>query len=121
MPRRKSSKKPFTFTVDMRPIAKGRPRLGRRGRVFTPVRTLEAEAVIAEQYVASCGPYYKTPISLDATFYLNKIDVTITPLEEHESKLRGDTDNYLKLLCDALNTVAYPDDKQVMIIKGEKR
>lgn len=121
MTRRKSSRKPFTFRVDTRPTVKGRPRLGRRGRVFTPVRTLEAEAVIAERYRQLRGPYYEGPVSIEALFEPTGIDVTITPLAEHTSKLRGDTDNYLKLLCDALNGVAFPDDKAVMIIRGEKR
>ena len=121
MSRRKSPKRPFTFRIDTRPTVKGRPRLGRRGRVFTPVRTLEAEALIAAEYTRLKGPYYEGPVSIDAVFEPTGIDVTITPLGEHTSKLRGDTDNYLKLLCDALNGVAFPDDKAVMIIRGEKR
>lgn len=121
MTRRKSAKKPFTFRVDTRPTVKGRPRLGRRGRVFTPQKTLEAEAFIAEEYNRLRGPYYETTVSLEAIFEQTGIEVTITPIEGLTSKLRGDTDNYMKLLCDALNGVAYPDDKQVMIIRGEKR
>jgi len=120
--RRKTKTKPFTFHVEMRPIVKGRPRLGRRGKVYTPERTLEAESKIADEYERQRGPYYDGPISVEAVFYAKGLDVTITPLEpEHISSLRGDTDNYLKLLCDALNGVAYPDDKAVMIVRGEKR
>lgn len=89
--------------------------------MFTPQRTLEAEAIIAEQYKKLNGPYYETSVMIEAVFETTGIDVTITPIDGHTSKLRGDTDNYLKLLCDALNTVAFPDDKQVMIIRGEKR
>lgn len=121
MTRRKSPKKPFTFRIDTRPTVKGRPRLGRRGRVFTPQRTLEAEALIAAEYTRLKGPYYETAVAIDAVFEPTGIDVTISPLGEHTSKLRGDTDNYLKLLCDALNGVAFPDDRAVMIIRGEKR
>ena len=106
----------------MRPTVKGRPRLGRRGRVFTPEKTLQAEAVIADQWRKERAPYYETPVMLEATFTDKSTEITITPLsDDHTSKLRGDTDNYLKLVCDALNGVAYPDDKQVMIISGEKR
>lgn len=106
----------------MRPIVKGRPRLGRRGKVYTPERTLIAEATIAAEYEKLRGPYYDGPVSIEAVFNPKGIDVTISPLEsEHISSLRGDTDNYLKLLCDALNGVAYADDKSVMIVRGEKR
>jgi Holliday junction resolvase RusA-like endonuclease len=121
MVRRKTSKKPFTFVVETKPVVKGRPRLGRRGRVFTPVRTLQAEQIIAEHYRSIGGPYYEAPVQLEAVFHPKHIEVTITPLLDHTSTLRGDVDNYLKLLCDALNGVAFPDDKQVMIISGEKR
>lgn len=89
--------------------------------MFTPQKTLEAEAFIADVYRNLRGPYYETSVMIEATFEPTGIDVTITPIDGHTSKLRGDTDNYLKLLCDALNGVAFPDDKQVMIIRGEKR
>jgi crossover junction endodeoxyribonuclease RusA len=121
MARRKSPRKPFTFTIDRAPTVKGRPRLGRRGRVFTPEKTLVAEAIIAEQYRKLGGPFYECPVSIEAVFTPESTEITITPLSEHTSKLRGDTDNYLKLVGDALNGVAYPDDKAVMIIRGEKR
>lgn len=119
---RKRNNKPFTFHVEMRPIVKGRPRLGRKGRVYTPERTLIAEAKIADAYKEANGPFYEGPVQVEAVFKSKGIDVTITPLDEtHTSPLRGDTDNYLKLLCDALNEVAYLDDKRVMIIRGEKQ
>lgn len=121
MSRRKSPRRPFTFVVDTKPTVKGRPRLGRRGRVFTPAKTLEAEAIIADHYKRMNGPYYEVPVQLDAVFRPDRIEATITPMPEHTSKLRGDTDNYLKLLCDALNGVAFPDDRQVMVIRGEKQ
>lgn len=122
MPRRKSPKKPFTIKVERRPTVKGRPRLGRRGRVFTPEKTLLAEEFIAEQWRKQNAPYYETPVMLEATFTPTSTEITLTPLDEtYTSKLRGDTDNYLKLVCDALNGVAYADDKQVMVIKGEKQ
>lgn len=103
-------------------MVKGRPRLGRRGRVFTPERTLIAEAFIADQWRRNNAPYYETPVMLEAVFTPTSTEITITPLDpSHTSKLRGDTDNYLKLVCDALNGVAYPDDKAVMVIRGEKQ
>ena len=122
MPRRKSNKRPFTFVVDQRPTVKGRPRLGRRGRVFTPARTLQAEAYVAETYTKLRGPFYDGPVMIEAIFRATETEVTITPINsDHTSKLRGDTDNYLKLLLDGLNGIAFEDDRCVMIVRGEKR
>jgi Holliday junction resolvase RusA-like endonuclease len=37
-----------------------------------------------------------------------------------KSELRGDIDNYAKSVLDALNGVAFKDDKQVIILELEK-
>ena len=106
--------------IDTKPIPKGRPRLGRRGRVFTPESTLVAEAVIAEAWN---GPKYEGLVKLDCWFTPTGIEVSVTPLgaSETASKLRGDLDNYVKLLMDGLNGVAWLDDKQVHIINAGKK
>ena len=50
-----------------------------------------------------------------------KAQITITPLEVEESKLRGDTTNYLKAIEDDLNGIAYKDDIQIQRIVGKKK
>ena len=47
----------------------------------------------------------------------------ITELDpnEEQSKLRGDIDNYAKAVLDALTTIAYADDKQIVSLKLRKR
>jgi Holliday junction resolvase RusA-like endonuclease len=43
------------------------------------------------------------------------VDVSVQPCEDPANpKLRrGDIDNYCKLICDALNGVAWKDDRQI--------
>jgi Holliday junction resolvase RusA-like endonuclease len=110
-------KKKHTCLINEKPIAKGRPRLGRRGRVFTPQRTLDAEAAIA---AAWDGPKFEGPVKLKVVFGYDTIEVTVEKYPDGGSRLRGDVDNYLKTVMDGLNGVAWVDDKQVFAVEAEK-
>lgn len=115
--RRPPKTKPWTIIVPMKPVPKGRPRMTRRGRVFTPQRTLDAEAIIREHWD---GPCYDAPVKIVCKFNKESVEVCVEPLKTVPSTLKGDIDNYVKLLMDGLNGVAWGDDKQVMIIEAEK-
>lgn len=115
--KRKNKNKPHTITVPHKPVPKGRPRMTRYGRVFTPKTTLEAEAIIAQAWD---GPRYEGLVQVECSFTPQGTVVTVTPVEGEASKLRGDLDNYVKLLMDGLNGVAWLDDKQVTVIGAVK-
>jgi crossover junction endodeoxyribonuclease RusA len=106
-----------TTVVHVKPKVKQRPRMTRRGRVFTPKETLEFEQVIKDAWD---GPTFESPVSVDIIFYKDKIKITITQEEEKKSPLRGDIDNYVKAVLDGLNGSAFIDDKQVVQIKARK-
>ena len=97
-------------TIPVKPKVKQRPRLGRRGRVFTPEQTL-----VFERYIGSSwhGPCADTPVSMVIGFYKDKVTITVKTLDGPASKLRGDIDNYAKSILDGLNGIAYTDDKLV--------
>lgn len=116
--KRKNKKKPHTVFFPIKPVPKGRPRMTRYGRVFTPKTTLEAEAYIAQIYD---GPQYEGTVKVECVFTPTGTTVTLTPIDGEQSKLRGDLDNYVKLLMDGLNGVAWLDDKQVTVIQAEKQ
>jgi len=105
----------YEFRIPGRPKSKSRPRFA-KGRAYTDKKTLDAEKRIAELYD---GPYYEEPVSVTMTFHPDWTDVTITPLDEAVSPLTADASNLCKLVEDALNGVAYPDDRliQMLLIK----
>jgi crossover junction endodeoxyribonuclease RusA len=106
-----------TFTVSGRPVPKERPRLGRRGRVFTPQRTLDRERLIADAYD---GPVFDGPVRLTVEYTTQGEHITIESVDATR-RLRGDLDNYIKTTSDALNGVAWADDSQVVDIFASKR
>ena len=110
-----------TFTLPFAPRVKERPRMTRRGRAFTPKKTLVAEAEIAEwidKHVRA-KPYTG---AVGVTIRFRKDDIKVTVTERKRlSKLRGDVDNYAKLVMDALQkSHLLGDDKQVVRIDATK-
>ena len=108
-----------TFTV--RPQSKQRPRMTRTGRTYTPKQTVEFESKIASMYK---GPLFNKDAHLRVglKFSLENIELSIEEILPNpvKSKLRGDIDNYAKSILDALNGVAYADDKQITILELKK-
>lgn len=108
----------YTFVVDRRPQVKQRPQFG-NGRTFTPKQTVEAE-----KHLASCydGPVFEGLVGIDANFYPDRTVVRVFDLEADRSPLRGDVDNYLKLVLDGLQREAgaFKDDKAVHLVTARK-
>jgi crossover junction endodeoxyribonuclease RusA len=97
------------FTVQGPPRPKERPRLGANGHTFTPKRTLEYEAAVAQVgmlYMARGWP-------LDGLY---RVTVRFVFGDERAR----DVDNCLKAVLDGLNGVAWDDDKQVMETHASK-
>ena len=90
------------ITVPGRPVPKGRPRLGVRGRkafVYTPPETREYERFVGwVAKSAGCQPI-EGPVSVALSVYV---------------KGRLDADNIAKSILDGLSGVAYEDDDQVI-------
>lgn len=109
----------YTFALEKRPVPKDRPRMTRYGKVYTPERTLQAESDIRAAYD---GPFFEGLVKMEITVTPTHMLVTITHSDLPErSKLRGDLDNYVKTISDALNGVAFGDDKQVHEITARKK
>lgn len=103
--------------------AKQRPRSG-RGHTYTPEPTKIAEKIIRDNFLAAVGPDfvpYEGPINVQVAMTKDKILLTIADMEARDNNsMNGDIDNYLKTVLDALNGVAYVDDKQIDHLVGWK-
>lgn len=108
------------FVIEARPRPKGRPRMTRRGRVYTPAETIEAE----ESYVTAVKDQYEPftgPVSVVLTFSKDQTYVHISSVKEWKSPLRGDLDNYIKLALDGIQRAGLiANDKQVVHVDAIK-
>lgn len=71
---------------------------------------------MAKKQLEGLKPFPKgVALTLQATFQFKE------PKKRLKDFPRGDTDNFLKALCDALNLIAYFDDDQITQIVGIKQ
>lgn len=107
--------------IDGEPVGKGRPRFCRRGnyvQTYTPAETQAYESRIKTAYLLA-GQMMQGPVKISITAYY-KIPKSASKAKRH-TMLNGeilpqkkpDVDNVAKIVLDALNQVAYQDDKQV--------
>lgn len=91
--------------------------MARSGAVYTPHNTRVFEAKLAEMYRQAGGVKYLGPVGLHLSLHGDHLFLDVMPLASPtERKLRGDLDNYVKSVQDALNGVAYEDDKQIRLL-----
>jgi Holliday junction resolvase RusA-like endonuclease len=95
------------FVLEGRPVPKERPRMARNGHVYTPTKTKDAESAVAEAYA-------KASIATHGKIVKMVGDVEIRMGFMMPDRRRSDWDNLAKLVCDALNGVAYDDDTQIV-------
>lgn len=104
-------------------IPKGRPRFTRSGRAYTPSKTHDYESKVKLAYLKEypSGMAFKDePLEMIVNVYMaipksvskKKHDHML--LHEYPTQHKGDVDNFLKSIADALNGVAYTDDCQIV-------
>lgn len=118
----------MNFIVEGKPEGKGRPRFTRAGIAYTPKKTRAYEHLVRDSFLATAdhekidGPVeveiialYKVPSSFNKKKKAQALQGIIQPTKV------PDCDNIAKAICDALNGLAYDDDKQIISLKVTKR
>lgn len=123
--------KEVTFTVLGEPKGKGRPRFARRGNFvssYTPKETLNYEAFIKMCYIdAAKGEVFEGPVEAEINCHFG-IPRSVSK-KKHKQMADGevpclkkcDLDNIAKSVLDAVNTIAYKDDSQIVKLVATKR
>lgn len=114
------------FTILGEPLGKGRPHFSTAGgfaRAITPERTVNYETLVKMEYQAQCAGYM-----FDRSDALGMRITAFKPIPKSTSKRKRvlmeerlmrpgkkpDWDNIGKIICDALNKVAFHDDAQIV-------
>lgn len=117
----------IAITIPGQPQGKGRPRVCMRGNhahAYTPERTADYERQIRCAYAGKpmlagavhidVQAYYGIPRSWSKSKRESALKDYIQP------QIKPDLDNVVKVVCDALNGLAYKDDTQVVSITAGK-
>lgn len=121
----------FSFEVPGEPTAKGRPRFSHNGKfvkAYTPQKTINYENLVKLSFMQQIGSpepmhnevkatvnaYFGIPASTSKKKYEQMIDGSLRPSK------KPDCDNIAKIILDALNGIAYDDDKQITCLVVNK-
>lgn len=113
------------FYIDGRPVPKGRPRVTQHG-TYTPKSTQVFESAVRAAWLKEREKPFEDGEALDVMVTACFPVPAGTPKSKRE-KLhltpylkRGDIDNIIKSVLDALNGYAYKDDSAVFSVYGRK-
>ena len=120
------------FTIPGNPKGKGRPRFSKPEgsqfvRTYTPDATVDYENRVKAMYAYGRFPKLEGPIRMTMVMYFG-IPSSGTSKKVRQFMLDGeilptkkvDLDNACKIIMDALNGVAFDDDKQIVDLRAKK-
>ena len=116
------------LTIPGEPVGKARPRMARGGIVYTPTKTVNYEDLIRELFIVKYPGFQplEGPVRMSLSAWLRIPKTSKKKIEAMESgeirpTKKPDMSNILKSVEDALNNLAYRDDKQIVECELEKR
>ncbi len=118
------------FEIEGKIKGKGRPRFSNYGnfvKAYTPADTASYENLIKLQFRISCGDWFsELPLKMKITAIhgivksASKKDRVKMLNGELKPTKKPDADNIVKVICDALNKIAYKDDTQSVDLELKK-
>ena len=110
------------FWLHMKSVPKGRPRAARAGHMYTPKRTRDFEAAVAEavrEQLPEDFSIITNPVHMSYVFYVKvpkswKAAKKAAALRQDIYPMVGDLDNRVKAVSDALNGLLFLDDRQIV-------
>ena len=116
------------FIVPGKPIGKERPRMNKRGGVYTPQHTRDYQNLVSIMYRSAGGREIEAKIPvrvhIKAVYMIPKSTNKAMRELMHEAKIlpvgKPDIDNVVKIILDGLNRTAWHDDAQVVSVTAEK-
>lgn len=105
------------FIVTGKPIGKQRPRFTKAGRCYTPNETKDYENRIRQAYITASNNFkFENGVQIVVRAYYRKAKSNKSDFVN----IKPDIDNVIKSVLDALNGIAYDDDKQICSVIGHK-
>ena len=111
------------FRVVGQVVGKPRPRFNRMGtkvRTYTPKNGEMFEELVRSSYIAQCGDMHKGAVKVEIAYRRVLPKSRPKKVESEPDLFKPDVDNVAKAVLDALNGVAFEDDKDVVSLKVEK-
>lgn len=117
------------FIIPGRPVGKGRPRFTKNGNCWTPGKTVAYEREIKLAYWSTYGHRkYESDkaLAVDIVLYyprpknMAKYKRLMAQKGMLRPTVKPDVDNVIKTILDALNGVAFEDDRQIVQVECEK-
>jgi Holliday junction resolvase RusA-like endonuclease len=120
---------PVTVVVSGEPVAKGRPRITRKGFLYTPAHTrkFEAHGRLAAQLAMDGRPPIEGPVRLEL---LAELPIRASWSKKKQARAitgdvrpigRPDLDNFVKSGLDSINEIVVRDDSQIVEVSARKR
>jgi len=111
-------KSEIRYVMNLSPVSKQRPRMTRRGRTYTPEKTVNFEnevKILSKRYAPK--QLLEGPLEVRIWFHLERPK---KPKNKDYPLNKNDLDNYIKAVFDALSGVMYINDSQICIIEARK-